>query len=158
KGEKLREYSQHLSALEREEARAVMDSMKRELEVRLRSAIRSAYGVGKPESGALDEASRLDPAEQFLSLDRDMQLQTPSAGTLIDAARRLIRQALDHEFPGHPEFNEDELKLGRRYIDAACSEVLAALRDPEGRKATERDVRKQIRPLLEPLRLAHVTE
>ena len=114
KGEKLREYSQHLSALEREEARAVMDSMKRELEVRLRNAIRSAYGVGKPESGALDEASRLDPADQFLSLDRDLQLQPPSAGTLIDAARRLIRQALDHEFPGHPQFNEDELKLGRK--------------------------------------------
>ena len=36
--------------------------------------------------------------------------------------------------------------------------MLAALRDPEGRKATDRDVRKQIRPLLEPLRLAHVTE
>jgi hypothetical protein len=36
KGEKLRECSQHLSALEREEARAVMDSMRRELDVRLR--------------------------------------------------------------------------------------------------------------------------
>ena len=158
KGEKLREYSQHLSALEREEARAVMDSMKRELEVRLRSAIRSAYGVGKPESGALDEASRLDPTDQFLSLDHDLQLQPPSAGTLIDAARRLIRQALDHEFPGHPQFNEDELKLGRKYIETAYSEVLAALRDPEGRKATDKEIRKQIRPLLEPLRLAHVTE
>jgi hypothetical protein len=158
KGEKLREYSQHLSALEREEARAVMDSMKRELDVRLRTAIRSAYGVGKPEAGALDEASRLDPADQFLSLDGELQLQPPSAGTLIDAARRLIRQALDYEFPGHPQFNEDELKLGRKYIDAAYSEVLAALRDPEGRKATDKDVRKQIRPLLEPLRLAHVTE
>jgi hypothetical protein len=158
KGEKLREYSQHLSALEREEARAVMDSMKRELEVRLRNAIRSAYGVGRPEPGALDEASRLDPADQFLSLDHDLQLQPPSAGTLIDAARRLIRQALDHEFPGHPLFNEDELKLGRRYIETAYSEVLAALRDPEGRKATDKEIRKQIRPLLEPLRLAHVTE
>ncbi len=158
KGEKLREYSQHLSALEREEARAVMDSMKRELEVRLRNAIRSAYGVGKPESGALDEASRLDPADQFLSLDRDLQLQPPSAGTLIDAARRLIRQALDHEFPGHPQFNEDEIKLGRKYIETAYTEVLAALRDPEGRKATDKEIRKQIRPLLEPLRLAHVTE
>jgi hypothetical protein len=158
KGEKLREYSQHLSALEREEARAVMDSMKRELEVRLRTAIRSAYGVGKPESGALDEGSRLDPADQFLSLDRELQLQPPSAGNLKDAARRLVCQALDYEFPGHPQFNEDELKLGRKYLDAAYSEVLAALRDPEGRKATDRDVRKQIRPLLEPLRLAHVTE
>jgi hypothetical protein len=158
KGEKLREYSQHLSALEREEARAVMDSMKRELEVRLRTAIRSAYGVGKPESGSLDEASRLDPADQFLSLDRDLQLQPPSAGTLIDAARRLVRQALDYEFPGHPQFNEDELKLGRKYIETAYNEVLAALRDPEGRKATDKEIRKQIRPLLEPLRLAHVTE
>ena len=36
--------------------------------------------------------------------------------------------------------------------------MLGALRDPEGRKATEKDVRKQIRPLLEPLRLAQVTE
>jgi hypothetical protein len=158
KGEKLREYSQHLSALEREEARAVMDSMKRELEVRLRSAIKSAYGVGKPESGALDEASRLDPADQFLSLERDLQLQSPSAGSLKEAASRLVRQALDYEFPGHPQFNEDELRLGRKYIETAYTEVLAALRDPEGRKATEKEVRKHIRPLLEPLRLAHVTE
>lgn len=158
KGDKLREYSQHLSALEREEARAVMDSMKRELEVRLRAAIKSAYGVGKPELGALDDASRLEPADQFQSLDAELQLQPPNAGNLADAARGLVRQALNHEFPGHPEFNEDELRLGRKYIEAAYGEVLAALRDPEGRKATDRDVRKQIRPLLEPLRLAHVTE
>jgi hypothetical protein len=158
KGEKLREYSQHLSALEREEARAVMDSMKRELEVRLRTAIRSAYGVGTPESGALDEASRLDPADRFLSLDRDLQLQPPSAGGLKEAASRLVRQALDHEFPGHPQFDEDRLKLGRKHIEAAYTEVLAALRDPEGRKATEKDIRNNVRPLLEPLRLAHVTE
>ena len=65
KGEKLREYTQHLSAIEREEARAVMDSMKRELEVRLRTAIRAAYGVGKPESGALDDATGSIPRTSF---------------------------------------------------------------------------------------------
>src|SRR5581483_5327877 len=102
--------------------------------------------------------SRLDPADQFLALDRDLQLQPPSAGTLIDAARRLLRQALDYEFPGHPQFDEDRVKLGRKYIETAYTEVLAALRDPEGRKATDKEVRNQIRPLLEPLRLAHVTE
>jgi hypothetical protein len=36
--------------------------------------------------------------------------------------------------------------------------VLAALRDPEERKATDKEARKRIRPILEPLRLAHVTE
>ncbi len=158
KGDKLREYTQHLSAIEREEARAVMDSMKRELEVRLRGAVRSAYGIGKPEAGALDESTSLDPADQFQSLDPELQLQPPAGGNLIESARRLIRQALDYEFPGHPEFSEDDVKLGRRYIEMAYNEVLAALRDPENRKATEKDVRKQIRPLLEPLRLAHVTE
>ncbi len=158
KGEKLREFTQHLSAIEREEARAVMDSMKRELDVRLRAAIRAAYGVGKPESGVLDESNPLDVAEQFYSLHRDLQLQPPAGDRLADSACRLVRQALSFEFPGHPEFNEDDVKLGRRYIDLAYAEVLGALRDPEGRKATEKEVRKQIRPLLEPLRLAQVTE
>jgi hypothetical protein len=158
KPDKLREYTQHLTAIEREEARAVMDSMKRELEVRLRAAIRAAYGVGKPEAGALDESMPLDPSEQFQSLNADLQLQPPAGENLADSARRLVRQALTFEFPGHPEFNEDDVKLGRKYIELAYNEVLGALRDPEGRKATEKDVRKQIRPLLEPLRLAQVTE
>jgi hypothetical protein len=158
KGDKLREYTQHLSAIEREEARAVMDSMKRELEVRLRGAVRAAYGVGKPEAGALDESRSVDAADQFQSLDLDLQLQPPAAPNLIDAARRLVRQALDYEFPGHPEFSEDDVKLGRKYIEMAYNEVVAALRDPENRKATDKEVRKHIRPLLEPLRLAHVTE
>ena len=158
KGEKLREFTQHLSAIEREEARAVMDSMKRELDVRLRAAIRAAYGVGKPEGGVLDESNPLDVTDQFQSLHRDLQLQPPAGDSLADSARRLVRQALSFEFPGHPEFSEDDVKLGRRYIELAYNEVLGALRDPEGRKATEKDVRKQIRPLLEPLRLAQVTE
>lgn len=158
KTDKLREYTQHLSAIEREEARAVMDSMKRELEVRLRTAIRAAYGVGKPEPGALDESCSLDPGEQFQSLDADLQLQPGAAANLSEAARRLVRQALDYEFPGHPLFNEDDLKLGSRYLDKAYNEVLAALRDPEERKATDKETRKRIRPILEPLRVAHVTE
>jgi hypothetical protein len=78
-----------------------MDSMKRELEVRLRAAIRAAYGVGKPEAGAFDESCSLDPAEQFQSLDPDLQLQPGAAANLTEAARRLVRQALDYEFPGH---------------------------------------------------------
>jgi hypothetical protein len=158
KTDKLREYTQHLSAIEREEARAVMDSMKRELEVRLRAAIRAAYGVGKPEAGSLDESCSLDPVEQLQSLDPDLQLQPGAAANLGEAARRLVRQALDYEFPGHPLFNEDDLKLGSRYLDQAYNEVLAALRDPEERKATDKETRKRIRPILEPLRLAHVTE
>jgi hypothetical protein len=158
KTDKLREYTQHLSAIEREEARAVMDSMKRELEVRLRAAIRAAYGIGKAEAGTLDESCSLDPAEPFQSLDPDLQLQPGAAANLAEAARRLVRQALDYEFPGHPLFNEDDLKLGSRYLDQAYNEVLAALRDPEERKATDKETRKRIRPILEPLRLAHVTE
>jgi len=69
-----------------------------------------------------------------------------------------VQQALSFEFPAHPEFNADDVRLGRKYIELAYTEVLRALRDPEGRKTTEKEVRKQIRPLLEPLRLAQVTE
>ena len=55
KGENLRECSQHLSALEREEARAVMDSMRRELDVRLRGKGRtiSLYSCGKRDAQAV---------------------------------------------------------------------------------------------------------
>ena len=46
----------------------------------------------------------------------------------VEAARRLVRQALDSEFPGHPEFNEDELKLGDT---ALASLTLDQVRPPK---------------------------
>jgi len=159
KNDKLKEYSRHLSAMEREQARGILENMRRELEIRSRNALRQAYGASvKIEPGVLDDAHRLEPAQQAQSLDRAFELRPISAPDLKSAMETLFKQALEYELPGHPDFKDDELTLNINVTRRAWAEMEAAIRDPENRKSADKKVRNEIRPLLEPLDLAHVGE
>lgn len=160
--DKLKEYTGHLSAVEREQARAILSAMQKELKVSVKSALAQAYGVGVVQPGNLDQSYPLSPADQFQSLDRDLRLQRPSGNTVDKALEQLLHQALDWQFPGHPDFRSDEFKtesIGRKLIEKAYSYILEALRDRDRRKSIlQRQERLQLRALLEPMNLAQVTD
>jgi hypothetical protein len=130
--DRLRQYSSHLSLADRAEAKTVLLNQRDQLKERLRRALRMAYGVMNPEPGILDEG---------LSLEKDQQFQS-----------------LDGQYPAHPKFNKDDMRLTNALVQQAFDKICEALEAPDGRVAIDRDVRKKLRPLLEPLALAQVGE
>ena len=156
--DRLRQYSAHLSLAERSEAKTVLNNQRDQLRERLRRALRMAYGVMNPEPAMLDESLRLDKDQQFQSLDATIAIRPPAAPDLRSALDNLIEQGLDGQYPNHPKFNKDELKLTAALVQQAYEKVREALEAPDGRIAIDRDLRRKLRPLLEPLDIAQVGE
>ena len=158
--DRLRQYSSHLSLADRAEAKTVLNNQRDQLRERLRRSLLMAYGVGlmNPEPGILDESLRLERDQQFQSLDATIGIRPPTAADLRSALDNLIEQGLDGQYPGHPKFSKDELKLNNRLVEEAYAKIREALEAPDSRVQIERDLRKKLRPLLDPLELAHVGE
>jgi hypothetical protein len=91
-------------------------------------------------------------------LDATIPILPPAAADLRLALDSLIEQGLDGQFPAHPKFNKDELRLTSGLVQQAYESIREALEAPDGRVAIDRDLRKKLRPLLEPLDLAQVGE
>jgi hypothetical protein len=153
--QRLKDHSSHLSALDRAEARTLLENQRSQLRERMKRALRQAYGVNTPEAGFLDPAHELELNQQFQSLEGSLQVRPPAVSTLRDALQGILAQALEHEFPGHPDFREDA-KLTERVLKLAFDKIREALASQELRILIDRDTRKELRPVLEPLELAHV--
>ncbi|MBZ5659872.1 MAG: phage resistance protein [Acidobacteriia bacterium] len=156
--ERLRQYSTHLSLADRAEAKTILTNQRDQLRERLRRSLRMAYGVMNPEPGILDEALRLEKDQQFQSLDATIAIRPPAAADLRSALDNLIEQGLDGQYPAHPKFSKDELKLNNRLVEEAYATIRGALEAPDSRVQIERELRKKLRPLLDPMELAHVGE
>jgi hypothetical protein len=156
--DRLRQYSSHLTLADRLEAKTIMANQRDGLRERLRRALRMAYGVMTPEPGILDEALRLEKDQQFQCLDPGITIRPPASPDLGSALDDLIGQGLDGQYPAHPKFNKDELRLSAGLVQQAYDKIREALDGPDGRVAIDRDVRRKLRPLLDPLELAHVGE
>ena len=156
--DRLRQYSSHLSLADRAEAKTVLDNQRDQLKERLRRALRMAYGVMNAETGILDEGLQLDKEQQFQSLDPSVTVRPPAAADLRTALDSLIEQALDGQYPAHPKFSRDDMKLTNALVQQAFDKICEALEAPDSRVAIDRDVRKKLRPLLDPLELAYVGE
>jgi hypothetical protein len=145
--DRLREYSAHLSLADRSEAKTILTNQRDQLRERFRRALRMAYGVMNPEPGILDEALSLDKEQQFQSLDATINLRPPAVADLPSALGNLIEQGLDGQFPGHPKFSKDELRLTPGLIQQAFEKLREALEAGDHRVAIDRDVRKKLRPV-----------
>ena len=156
--DRLRQYSTHLSLTDRAEAKTVLANQRDQLRERLRRSLRMAYGVMNSEPGILDESLRLEKDQQFQSLDATIAIRPPAAADLRSALDNLIEQGLDGQYPAHPKFSKDELKLNNRLVEEAYAKIREALEAPDSRVQIERDLRKKLRPLLDPMELAHVGE
>jgi hypothetical protein len=154
--QRLKDYSAHLSAVDRAEARTLLDNQRTQLRGRLQKALRQAYDVMTAEPGVLDPSYQLEPSDQFRCLEGSLDLRPPVAATLSDALKAILAQALEHEFPGHPDFREDEIRITDGLVKSAFEKMSEALASPELRTLIDRETRKKLRPLLEPLALAHV--
>lgn len=152
----------HLSPIDRSEAKTVLTNQRDQLKEKLRRAVQMAYGIRTPDDGVLDQGLKIDKEDQFVSLDKAIPLRPPVAVNLRAALNELLERAMDGQFPGHPRFISDDFKpanaINNPLVQLAWDSVSQALQEPDGRLAIEKETRRKLRPLLEPLELAQVGE
>lgn len=156
-GDRLQSHTQHLSAIERQAARNVFESQRNSLRERLRSALEFAFGIRLGKDPAIDETLALEPAEHFQSLDPSLALKPPVATDLKTALNKLLDQALASQFPAHPLFAE-ETKFGRAALTRVFESFEKATQQPQGRLEIEKEKRKELTLIANPLKIATMYE
>lgn len=147
-GERFAGYASHLSPLDQQTARGLLDNRRAQLKQRLRMILEGAYGIVAAVSGTL--AQQVEPNQQFQSLDPGCRLQPPVGINLRDALDHLMRQALDVQFPKHPDFGPDA-DIRPTTLKRVWTEVQAALQEENWRKRVDQPHRKVVRQVVYPL-------
>ncbi|HSF33988.1 MAG TPA: phage resistance protein, partial [Candidatus Tectomicrobia bacterium] len=152
-GNNLNQYGGHLSQVDREQARVLLQNQRDQMRQQMRNAMLAAYGISTMHLEAIDTSHDLE--EHFISLNPALSLQPPVGATLKDALDHLFSQALAQQFPAHPYFDM-EVKPGslRRVRDI----VRLATQTRDGRVEVERPFRDEVRRIAVPLRLGDMGE
>lgn len=147
-GSRLEEYGAHLQPAERSEARTILKNQRDQLERRVSMTLQQAYGIAQGASNAIDTTHDLD--EHFESLFPGLKLQPPPGGGFRESLEHLLNQALSFQFPAHPAFESEIRKAGLKKVWAVIEQ---AVDSPDGRIGMERNVRDDVRRVVQPLSL-----
>ncbi len=152
-GERFDSYAGHLSAVDRQTARALLDNRRSQLREQIRGSLEMAYGVARPAPGVIDQSH--DLADHFQSLDPAFQARPPVGANLRQAFENLLGQVLAHRYPAHPDFGRD-VKIGdlRRAHDV----LQEAMAEPDERILVDKPLRPILRDLAQPLKLGTMHE
>jgi hypothetical protein len=113
----------------------------------------AAYGVSTLYTEAIDTSH--DLGGQVYSLNPALTPQPPVGASLKDALQHLLAQALTHQFPAHPHFDEEVKRPAlRRVFDV----VRRATQVRDGRVEVERPYREEVRRIAVPLHLGDMGE
>ena len=100
---RLAEAARMLSASDREQARAVLQSQQSALHQRLRACLDAAYGIRPDADGCIGTPA---PSEgRLVSLD-SFRPQMPVGATMRDAVAALLDRMFAYRFPAHPHFDQ----------------------------------------------------
>jgi hypothetical protein len=152
-GNNLNQYGGHLSQIEREQARILLQNQQGQMRQRIRNYMLAAYGVSAMDREAIDTAHDLD--EHFVSLNPALALQPPVGAGLKDALDQLFSQALAYQFPAHPHF---EGEVRRNALDRVKDVIQQATKARDGRVEVDRALRDEVRRIAVPLRLGDMGE
>ncbi len=155
-GSRFETYAARLSAVERAQARVILENQSRALRQKLKGYLDAAYGLASDKS-CLDSAHTLDPEEQITSLHPNIALSLPAAATLHDAVHEVLQEALKGQYPGHPEFATDT-RISIASIKRVWSELEKGLQTADGRSPVEQANRREVKLIAEPLKLATMGE
>jgi hypothetical protein len=148
-GERLIDYAGHLSPADRQSAKALLENQASQLRQKLGVTLEGAYALADPLPGTVDDSAFGGPADHFVSLDPAFVAQPPSAPNLREALQKLLDQALESQFPAHPNFGADELKAGT--VRKAWESIRSAVSTTEGRLFVEPANRKAVAAVANPL-------
>jgi hypothetical protein len=152
-GERLREYSAQLSPQDRQSAKTLLENQQSTLKQRVEHHVLAAYGIIASVEGSLETNAVLDANEQFQSLLSGFQPRPPVAPNLRDALDQLLGQALSHDYPAAPAF-EDEVKTAN--LNKVCEVVREAARVDKGRLEVDKSLRRLVRAIAGPLQLGEM--
>ncbi len=136
-GERWTAHADHLSEVDRVQARAILESQRAALREGLRRAVQEAYGAAAPSSGTLAEDSAHDRV--LISLDQSFSPLPPVGANLAAAFTNLLDQAFSATFPAHPRFEPANVQVTARDLAAVFAHVERAIADPDGRVKLEGD-------------------
>ena len=102
-GNRFDTYAAHLSITDRAQARTLLENQRSQLTERIKVLLLGAYGVAPDQAGMIDGAS-FEPSRRVNPLCSGLQLNPPVGASLGDALINLLDQALQHQFPAHPDF------------------------------------------------------
>jgi len=131
-------YADHLSEVDRVQARAILESQRTALREGLRRAIQECYGAAAPSPGTLAPDGSGDRV--LTSLDPGFSPAAPVGADLGAAFGNLIDQAFSATYPGHPRFEPADAEITGRELAAVYAHVQRAVADPDGRVRLEGDV------------------
>ena len=157
KGDNFMNHTGNLTPANRETAKTLLENQRSQLEQRLINCLENAYGISDSAPDALDSTALIEGEEHFRSLDRSLQLRPPAVANLRQAFTDLLDQALQHQFPAHPKF-EDDVRLTPAVLKRVYEEVEKATQTSDGRLGVERTLRRDLRQVANPLKLGEMTE
>lgn len=137
-GDRWRNNADHLSEVDRAQARAILETQQRALREGLRRAIQEAYGAARETPGTLAEDTSQDKI--LHSLDLGFTPASPVGADLGAAFGNLVDQAFSATYPAHPRFEPADTEVTVRDLQAVYAHVERAVADPEGRVRLEGDI------------------
>jgi hypothetical protein len=137
-GDRWRKNSDHLSEVDRAQARAILESQRTALREGLRHATQEAYGAARATPGTLAEDTTQDKV--LVSLDAGFVPAAPVGADLGAAFANLVDQSFGSTYPAHPRFEPGDTEVMVRDLQAVYAHVERAVADSEGRVRLEGDV------------------
>jgi hypothetical protein len=153
-GNRLDEAARHLSAIEREQARAVLRSQQSALHQRIRTCIECAYGIRPDQDGCLGAV--VEAEDRLVPLDGTFRPQPPVGATMKDALDALLDRLFEHRYSAHPIFEQEVRALALKQV---LEQVQKAAAEPQQRLFVENHaVRRTLAGLAAPLKLGTMSQ
>lgn len=152
--QRFHDHASHLPPAERGQARSLLQSQQNQMRNRIVEALQMAYGIADEREDML--GAGLEVAERFQCLEgRQPLLKRPSAATLRQALEKLGEQMFELQFPEHPQFSVD-IKGG--VLKRVLEWLQRAARDEMHRVVVDKERRREVREIVEPLKLGTMGE
>ena len=148
-------YVSDLSMQDKTTAKSILTNQRDALRNRMVTHLQTAYGLREDKSGVIDTMRNLEGVDHFQSLDSGLQLKVPGATHLQGAMVELLEQAMNSQYPLHPEF-DDSVKLSAPFVQRVLGVFLDSLQQSEGRIEVEKSQRDMIRMIANPLKLGEM--
>lgn len=137
-GDRWTSNADHLSEVDRVQARAILESQRTALREGLRRAIQESYGAAAPTPGTLTEDAAHDRV--LVCLDRGFTPAAPVGADLAAAFTNLIDEAFSATYPAHPRFEPADAEITVRELNDVYAHVERAAADRDGRVRLEGNV------------------
>jgi hypothetical protein len=145
----------HLSEVDRAQARAILESQRTGLREALRRAVQECYGAAAPSPGTLAEDAAHDRV--LVSLDSSFSPAAPVGADLAAAFGNLVDQAFSATYPGHPRFEPGDVEVTARDLAAVYAHVERAVAAPDKWVPLQGDI-AAVRRVANPLRVGTAAE